>query len=1179
VNAFDALQQYLQQVRRRVQLTLASRGLGAAAAAALLLTLLIVAIANRFAFSDSSIRSGRAVLFLSLAAVLFLLLIRPLQAIRRSSRPWVTRLVRNHPAFEQRVQTFLDQPQGRKNPMLDLLAEDTLRLASEAPPDYVAPPRPIWAFASVFVLAIAVLVWLGVSGPGYLQYGTARLWAGWIKSDNPALYRILVEPGNTTVRRRADVLIHARPTGFFAPSARLWARYASSTKWEEAPMQRRLDDTGFEFVFAGVEESIQYYITAANVRSDEFRIAVVEMPLLKRIRLTYNYPSWTGLKTATEDPGGDIRAVAGTAVDIEIETDRPLSQGLLRIDNARSLDLRAEANISRARLTVEKDGRYFVAALFNGETVRLSDDFFIEATPDREPAIKITRPGRDHRATSVEEVPVSLTAEDDFSLRAFELRYSVNGGPEKTVPLGAGRREAAASHTFFLEDHSLVPGDVVSYYALARDAKNETRTDIYFIEVQPFEREFFQSQSMGGMGGGGEQEDQISRRQKEIVAATWNLARERNLDKTKAAEHAKTLSGIQSTLAGQARTLAERMKRRELAGVNSDFKTFVENMEKAADVMGPAAEKLSAGKWTEAMPPEQKALQHLLRAESIFRQIQVAFGNQGGGGGGGMGRDLAEMFDLELDKEKNQYETGQSGSPQQREQQIDEALEKLKKLAQRQEQLAEQQRRDQNLSFDQRWQQEVLRREAEELKKELERMAQNQQQQQGQQSNSQSSQSSQGGQQGRSGSPQRSSLDRATERLNQAVKEMQTAGGGSGQQTDQQRAARERAQQRLREVEDILAAERRQQNSSNLDDLASRAAELASRQQASAEKLQQALQQAGAQPNTQPGRERLGAGLTPQQAAPLQREKEQLQSQLEALEKRLADAARSLQSNNPKAAKQLRDTLHQLQQQELQARLRIQAELLRRGMAPYAGQREEPITRGLNQLRENVEQARELSQAGQQGQGEGLDRTLARLEQLRQQLEQASGRQPGQQQGQGQQGQGQQGQSGQQSGNGQQSGDGQQPGNGRDFGPGSNRGGPRSNWGGDASNRGDWQPRLPGRTPDPAALDRAFREGRAELGAIERLLQSDPDFAKDVEALRREMRQLNNLASRFPGNPGLLNKEQQAVLHETQQLELLLRRKLEEKQGAQVRAQSEQPVPEGYRKAVAEYFRRLSREK
>ena len=127
------------------------------------------------------------------------------------------------------------------------------------------------------------------------------------------------------------------------------------------------------------------------------------------------------------------------------------------------------------------------------------------------------------------------------------------------------------------------------------------------------------------------------------------------------------------------------------------------------------------------MPSEQKALQNLLRAEATFRQIQVAFGSQGGGGGagGGAGRDLASLFDLELDTEKNQYETAQTagGSASQQQKEIDDALQKLDQLARRQEELAQQQRNNQQ-SSEQRWQQEMLRREAEELQRQMEQMAQ-----------------------------------------------------------------------------------------------------------------------------------------------------------------------------------------------------------------------------------------------------------------------------------------------------------------------------------------------------------------------------------------------------------------------------------------------------------------------
>ena len=254
------------------------------------------------------------------------------------------------------------------------------------------------------------------------------------------------------------------------------------------------------------------------------------------------------------------------------------------------------------------------------------------------------------------------------------------------------------------------------------------------------------------MGSGGEQTE-ISRRQKETLTATWNLIQESdNPDEQSRAEireNALLLSEIQLKLRDQAQTLARRVKARQLAATDKDFEAFVENIEKAAEYMGPAGLLLKEQKLTESISPQQKAFRHLRRAETIFRRIEISFGRGGAGGQGG--RDLADMFELEMDLEKNQYETG-GGSAQQVEREIDEALEKLRELAKRQEKLAERQRVSQAPTFSQRWQQEMLRREAEELRRRLEELQQRQQaaqrnsgQQSGQQSQGQSGQSQQQG--------------------------------------------------------------------------------------------------------------------------------------------------------------------------------------------------------------------------------------------------------------------------------------------------------------------------------------------------------------------------------------------------------------------------------------------------
>ena len=84
-----------------------------------------------------------------------------------------------------------------------------------------------------------------------------------------------------------------------------------------------------------------------------------------------------------------------------------------------------------------------------------------------------------------------------------------------------------------------------------------------------------------------------------------------------------------------------------------------------------AEEKLGAASPTMRCPPEQRALQHLQRAEAAFREVQVAMGQQGGGGGAGCAdaEDLADLFELELDRMRNQYETVQRNEAERQSQQ------------------------------------------------------------------------------------------------------------------------------------------------------------------------------------------------------------------------------------------------------------------------------------------------------------------------------------------------------------------------------------------------------------------------------------------------------------------------------------------------------------------------------
>ena len=132
------------------------------------------------------------------------------------------------------------------------------------------------------------------------------------------------------------------------------------------------------------------------------------------------------------------------------------------------------------------------------------------------------------------------------------------------------------------------------------------------------------------MAAEAEQQDpnDISQREKEIIAATWKQQGDKTASSQQAAEAAKFLSEVQSKLRDQAISLAGRLQSRDTDPGERGFSAFQKDMNAAAEAMDPAADKLKQQKWHDALPNEQKALQYLLRAEATFRQIQVAFGNQ-----------------------------------------------------------------------------------------------------------------------------------------------------------------------------------------------------------------------------------------------------------------------------------------------------------------------------------------------------------------------------------------------------------------------------------------------------------------------------------------------------------------------------------------------------------------------
>jgi hypothetical protein len=1218
MTAREQLHAYIAQLEQRLRWSAVLRGFAILAGGALGATLLLVIIANALAFSQGSVTAARFALILILAVAAAAGLALPLRRLTR--RRAIGTAESAFPQFQQRLTTFTER--DGHDPFIELLAGDTLDVAQSAEPTKLVTDRRLWISLATGVGASVILLWMIAAGPGFLGYGASLLWTG-PHRDKPALYDLRVTPGDAVVRRHADQIVSALPTGLRAPSVKVHARFQSSSKWEEIAMQPKAAGSfagGYEFLFAGLPENVEYYVTAGAMTSKHFNIRVTDLPSVKQIRVTYHYPAWTGMPPEIEERGGDLRAVVGTEAELEISTDRPLPGSQIQLDNGQQIQLSSAQNgVYHGTVKMDRDGVYHVAGIEQGQPVRVSEDFFIEARKANPPQISLARPGHDYHASPIEEVTVAAKATGEYGLHGVTLHYSVNGGPETAVDVlkQKGAKQADGSATLSLENFKLVPGDLVSVYATAKDGNAEAHTDMMFIQADPFEREFSQSQTSGGGGGGGGGGDpsaEISQREKEIISQTFKQQGDKNSTPQQAADIAKLLSQSQSTLHDQAITLSGRLEARELTDAVKAIGDFEKDMLVASQAMAPAAQQLQQQKWKDAIPNEQKALQSLLRAEATFRQIQVAFGAQGGGGGGGgAARDLAQLFELELDTQKNQYETPQAAATtaEQKAKDIDDALKKLDELARRQEDLAQQQRNG-TQTAEQKWQQEMLQREAQQLQQQMEQqLAQSQQGQsssgqqgqqgqpgqpgqsgqsgqsgqQGQQSSSSASASGQSssGQSGAAQSNQQAAAQQALERLRQANDDMRRAASQNASAADSRRAA-----DRLRQATDALGGLQQQDASGRLNSMAQAADQLAARQKQQADRVRDLMAQQNAartsgKPMTYP---------SPQEVDKMVNDRQRVSDDLARLTQQMRDAARELAPTQPAASTKLRGALEGMDENDLGTRMQRSSDQLRSG--EFSDPAETALTGDLQKLGRDVgDAARALGSAQHTSEDAALNRAMDDLSRLRDQLGslgERSNSQAGRASQELQTGQlNRNGQSGQAGQPGQQQAQNGQSGQAGQSGPAGNRnagltGNPASGGanrdgnvlgGIDTGNTGiSGRAVAPQQGPNPADTQRQIDQGLNVLNQVRAVVQDSPEARQELQSLIDQMRNLD--PKRFPGNPALVEQMHQQLISNVDALELQLRRQLDQHQGGTIRNTDPAKVPAGYQDSVAEYYRKLS---
>ena len=657
----DDLVRVVRHVRGRWRLKIAMRGSAIVLGAGTLAFLLSAYGLEYFRFSPSAVISFRVLTYVVLAGLAAMFLLRPL--LRRVSDEQVALYLEEHePSLQAAVLSALEAGKegnvirpDRSAALVRRLVESTIERCWEIDAGRAVERNSLRRSSGMFGAGVLVALLLFLFGPSYLQDGArALLPTGSPEAASP--YHIDVLPGDATIARGSDQTITALLLGFESEEVDVLLRSSPNAPFERLPLIPQVDSDGYEVMLFDIQDETEYFVQSAGVRSEVFTFEVIDLPYVERLELEYHFPAYTQLAPRVIENGGDIAVLRGTEIRLRAfpTMGTPAGQILFDEADARALTLTEDGAFTMS-FEVREEGFYRIELEGpRGEMITASPQYTIDVLTDQPPSVSFVKPGRDSTASPIEEVYVEARADDDFGVQTLELTYSVNGGSEQTVTLyggGSTLKEVSAGHTFFLEELELVPGDFVSYYAQVADnteAEDATpvKSDLYFVQVRAFRKDFRAAESQGGGGGGGgggagADPRALSQQQREVISATFNVIRDR--DGYSADEYRENLVFLtlaQGRLREQVESLVTRLNSR-VTSPDPAFRAIAQTLPMAMEEMRAAEEQLQAQNATDALPPEQRALQQLQRAEEAYEEVQVTMGGGGGGGGGGS-RSAAE---------------------------------------------------------------------------------------------------------------------------------------------------------------------------------------------------------------------------------------------------------------------------------------------------------------------------------------------------------------------------------------------------------------------------------------------------------------------------------------------------------------------------------------------------------
>ncbi|HEV2862813.1 MAG TPA: hypothetical protein VGX48_17485, partial [Pyrinomonadaceae bacterium] len=372
----------LRGARRRRRLMLALRGVAFCLATAALTLLLTGWAAHRYRQAEGALLLLRLGALAVFAAVFYLSLLRPLA--RRISDVRLARLIEERtPGTEDRFVAaveFSEAGHEKRAPraLVERLRADADGVASAVRLDGVFTNRRLAAYGACALASLLLFAGVLRWGPRGVSDGVAQLVGPSALAGEAGAFHIKVKPGTVRVPKGSDQEITATLGGFEADAVTYFSRPpgADEAGWQGQLMEPAKARGDFQLSLFNVQESAEYYVESNGVRTEVFKLEVVDLPFVKQLDLVLNFPAFARIPAKTVEDGGDVAALKGTVVSITARLSGKARSARLVLADGRKVEMRAAGADFTGALTVAGDTTYYVELTStDGETYKGSNEY------------------------------------------------------------------------------------------------------------------------------------------------------------------------------------------------------------------------------------------------------------------------------------------------------------------------------------------------------------------------------------------------------------------------------------------------------------------------------------------------------------------------------------------------------------------------------------------------------------------------------------------------------------------------------------------------------------------------------------------------------------------------------------------------------------------------------------